>query len=164
VSAGGWWRRERTRAGEGSMFRVSGSLLRGWPPPPHDPRERVPVSRARGWDVRSFLLEDRRFAYFAPRSLWHMQLWHAGAGVSVLTPSRLTRGRYEIVGVGGARSWARGHRDLRWLLQNTHDIEFLSEAMLLALEAHFVHDPVERFLADAMNDGAALAARGAKSS
>lgn len=46
------------------------------------------------WEVRLFT--DVRFGYFVKRGLWHVQLWHPRARVSVLTPSRLTLGAYEL--------------------------------------------------------------------
>lgn len=72
-----------------------------YPAPPHDPRERIVVTSLDGWEVRNFGPHDRRRAYFAVRGLGHLQLWHAASGVSVLTPSRLTAGRYEASAAHG---------------------------------------------------------------
>ena len=66
------------------------------PPPPHDPRERERVAVTGAWEVRQFPADDPKLAYFAPRGFLHVQLWHPGEGVSVLTPSKLTGGLYAI--------------------------------------------------------------------
>lgn len=66
-------------------------------PAPHDSRERVVVDRWRGWAVLQFPEDDRRRTYFAARGLLHLQLWYPERGVSVLTPSRLTAGLYEVM-------------------------------------------------------------------
>lgn len=66
------------------------------PPRPHDPRDREVVAHAGAWEVRQFDRADRKHAYFAPRGFLHLQLWHPVACVSVLTPSRLTGGNYEL--------------------------------------------------------------------
>ncbi|MCA9690593.1 MAG: hypothetical protein R3A51_09190 [Nannocystaceae bacterium] len=71
------------------------------PPPPHDPRERILQRLLGPWHVRQFPPGDARLAYFTPRGLLHLQLWHPEAGVSVLTPSRLTNGRFEVFPVDG---------------------------------------------------------------
>jgi hypothetical protein len=63
------------------------------PPPPHDPTERELALTLDGWEARLF--GERMFQYFVTRGLWHLQLWHPAARVSVLTPSRLTHGFYE---------------------------------------------------------------------
>lgn len=53
------------------------------PPPPHDPAERVLITRIDGWHVRDFSLVDVRSAYFALRGFAHLQLWHPDARVSL---------------------------------------------------------------------------------
>jgi hypothetical protein len=78
------------------------------PPPPHDPRERVCVAGWNGWEVRSFAANDRRRGYLASHGMGHVQLWHPGAGVSVLTPSRLTGDQIEIYPIAG---WKRAATD-----------------------------------------------------
>ena len=81
-----------------------------FPPPPHDPREREHVLTLRGWEVRLF--DDERFAYFVPRGLWHVQLWQPERGISVLTPSRLTRSAYELFPVAEWKRRVHGYREL----------------------------------------------------
>jgi len=63
-------------------------------PPLHAPFDRELLARVGPWEVRRHA--DDRFGYFATRSLLHLQLWHPACRVSVLTPSRLTGGRFEI--------------------------------------------------------------------
>jgi hypothetical protein len=66
------------------------------PPPPHDPGERVVVAHAGPWELRQFADGDPKLAYLAPRGFLHAQLWHPGHATSILTPSRLTAGHFEI--------------------------------------------------------------------
>jgi len=66
------------------------------PPAPHDPRERELVAHAGAWEVRQFARTGTKHEYFAPRGFLHLQLWEPTAGVSILTPSRLTGGNYEL--------------------------------------------------------------------
>src|SRR5262249_22205997 len=89
-----------------------------WPPPPHDPRERELVfliggPRA-GWELRAFSGPqlDLLFSY----CFGHVQLWHAAAGISILTPSRMTCGRYEAFPVEGRPRQADDYDELSALL------------------------------------------------
>ena len=95
------------------------------------------------WQVRSFPLTDPRFAFLAPRGWWHLQLWHPDAGISVLTPSGLTRNDYEIFPILGWKRRAGRHEDLRGLLLAFHGIAPPSAGMLEGLQALFVRAPVE---------------------
>jgi hypothetical protein len=131
-------------AGRDRLFGLTTPLPRAWPPPPHDPRERVVLCRAGDWQVRAFLATDPRFAYLAPRGLWHLQLWHPRAAVSVLTPSGLTLDRYEVYPVAGWKRAVPCLGDVRALLEVFHGIQPPSAGTLAALEAQFVHDPVAR--------------------
>jgi hypothetical protein len=65
-------------------------------PAPHDPDERVVIAYATDWEVRQFARDDTRFEYFARRGFLHLQLWHPALGISILTPSRLTRGAFDV--------------------------------------------------------------------
>lgn len=78
-------------------------VQRSWPPSPHDPRERVAIGVAGEWSVRQFTAHDPKLAYFTGRGFLHLQLWHAVHRVSILTPSRLTAGRFEAWAAGGDR-------------------------------------------------------------
>lgn len=72
--------------------------------PLHAPDEReVIATLTDGWEVRQFRTHDRRLSYFAKRGFAHVQLWHAGQRVSIVTPSRLTAGMFD--------AWQNG---LRW--------------------------------------------------
>lgn len=72
-----------------------------WPPSPHDPRERVRLFEVGGWEVRDFPEADPKRRFFARKGLLHLQLWHPQAWFSVLTPSLLTRGEFELFPVSG---------------------------------------------------------------
>src|SRR5687768_1858005 len=66
------------------------------PHPLHDPADRVAVGAIGAWQLRQFAESDRRLAYFARRGFAHVQLWHPIEGISIVTPSRLTRGNFEL--------------------------------------------------------------------
>jgi hypothetical protein len=107
---------------------------RGWPPPPHDPRERVSLCHMDGWEVLAFRVGGVKHNYFAPRGMLHLQLWHAHSGVSVLTPSRLTLQRYEAYPIA---DWKFAHaslRSVRGLVRSTHGVELPVDAAIRALE------------------------------
>ncbi|MGH7338703.1 MAG: hypothetical protein ACREI7_14065, partial [Myxococcota bacterium] len=66
------------------------------PPRPHDPGERVVIACAGAWELRQFADDDPKLAYFGPRGFLHVQLWNPARSASILTPSRLTAGQFEI--------------------------------------------------------------------
>lgn len=68
----------------------------GLPPAPHDPRDRGLITEHRGWAVRAFAWNSPHHAWLAREGMLHIQLWSPEARVSVLTPSRLTGGAYEV--------------------------------------------------------------------
>jgi hypothetical protein len=111
------------------------------PPPPHDPAERVLITRLDGWQVRDFGYDDVRLAYFATRGFSHFQLWHPAQRVSVLTPSRLTDGRYEVFPVAGWKRRAPSWSALAALLRAHHHVEPPGEASLRVLERWFQRIP-----------------------
>lgn len=77
--------------------------------PLHDPDERVVVADLGDWEVRQFAVTDRRATYFADKGFGHVQLWNAAVVASIITPSRLTAGHFEMWLDGerfAARSWA----------------------------------------------------------
>jgi hypothetical protein len=64
--------------------------------PLHDPTERELVAFAGDWELRQFSESDRRFAYFVTKGFAHVQLWHRASGTSIITPSRMTGGNFEL--------------------------------------------------------------------
>jgi hypothetical protein len=110
------------------------------PPPPHDPSERELAQVLGDWEVRIF--GDGKFRYFVERGLWHVQLWHPGARVSVLTPSRLTRDAYEVYPSRGWKARAATHAEVARLVSEEHGVSFVDEAALAAIERIFVHAPI----------------------
>jgi len=80
------------------------------PPPPHDPGERIRVAWAGNWEVRQFAPDDPKLEYFRSRGFLHLQLWHPGEWISILTRSRLTAGHFEMWRPGPVRgpatSWS----------------------------------------------------------
>jgi hypothetical protein len=134
-----------------------------WPPPPHDPRERVEIARLGEWEVRSFRSDGVKHRYFAPRGMLHLQLWHPAAGISLLTPSRLTLQRYEVYPIG---EWKFAHaslRSIRGIVRSTHGIELPVAAAIRALERwhvmpHVIH-PQARIPTKVTAANAALSSR-----
>lgn len=70
------------------------------PPRPHDPAERELVAQVGPWQVRRLAHGSAKLEYCARRGFLHLQLWHPQAGVSVLTPSRLTGDQYDVAAAG----------------------------------------------------------------
>lgn len=110
------------------------------PPPPHDPRERDLAFVLRDWEIRLFT--GRKFQYFVERGFWHLQLWHPGTNVSILTPSRLTCGHYEVFPVAGWKARSPDIARLRRFVEQNHRVTFLEDAELMQLERRLVHDIV----------------------
>lgn len=71
-------------------------------PPLHAPMDRELVARIGPWQLRRHRDCDERFSYLASRAFLHLQLWRPDRGISVLTPSSLTGGQFEI-----AVGWSR---------------------------------------------------------
>jgi hypothetical protein len=116
-----------------------------WPPPPHDPRERELALMTDGWEVRLFT--GRKFQYFVTRGLWHLQLWHPTARVSVLTPSRLTRGLYEAFPIARWKASAPDYEKLVTLLAGLNHALLPDRGLVLTLERRLVDDVVESAVA-----------------
>lgn len=109
-----------------------------WPPAPHDPRERRTILWLGAWEVR--LHDDRKFQYFIARGLWHLQLWHPERGISVLTPSRLTNGLYEVFPVDGWKARVGGYEALAGMLRRVHRVTPPEAASFAKIERALVHD------------------------
>lgn len=112
-----------------------------WPPPPHDPAERVAVDRVGEWEVRVSDPKGPFHTYFARRGMLHVQLWHPEAEVSVLTRSKITANRFEVFPY---QSWKRPCFDLaevRAAVRREHGLSLPSAARLEAIERWFVRVP-----------------------
>jgi hypothetical protein len=103
------------------------------PPPPHDPSERVLITRVDGWEVRDFAREDLRRAYLAASGFAHLQLWHPRARVSVLTPSRLTHDRFEAFPIAGWKRATRDYAELAAFIEGAHGVRLLSSTIVEAV-------------------------------
>ncbi|WP_437500095.1 hypothetical protein [Sorangium sp. So ce1099] len=112
----------------------------GWPPSPHDPREREVALVVAGWEVRLF--GGRKFEYFVTRGFWHLQLWHPEARVSVLTPSRLTRGLYEAYPIANWKAQAPDYEKLAALLGGLFAAKLPEASAVLRLERALVAEVV----------------------
>ena len=72
--------------------------------PQHDPTTRELIAIVGMWQVRQFIATDPRMLYGKTHGLSHVQLWQPSAMASVLTPSRLTGGKFEFF--DGSRRFA----------------------------------------------------------
>jgi hypothetical protein len=111
------------------------------PPPPHDPEERTLLTRCDGWEVRVFGETDFRHAYFARKSMLHLQLWHPERRVSVLTPSRLTADRWELYSEQTHKLRLRKRAMLVRVLAEQHGLRLPNPSTLAGLEFWFVEVP-----------------------
>ena len=116
-------------------------MIDAWPPAPHDPRERELAMLADGWEVRVF--GGRKFQYFVGRGFLHVQLWHPEERISILTPSRLTCGFYEVFPVLDWKARAADHDRLAQIFSTLRTKARLPpRARLLTVERAFVDDIV----------------------
>lgn len=113
------------------------------PPAPHHIGDRKIVAELDGWMVRAFPTGDRKFDYLRARGFLHLQLWHPDARVSVLTPSDLTDGLFEIFPVAGwkARTSAAS---VRALVAREHRVELLSLTRIAAITEWYVRGAERR--------------------
>ena len=109
-----------------------------WPPRPHDPRDRIAVAGVDAWEVRVFPPGSRHHRYFAGREMLHLQLWDARRGISVLTPSRITAGRYEVFPVHDWKLAVADFQELRELVAKELGIRLPGTRRQRALEEWFV--------------------------
>lgn len=116
----------------------------GYPPPPHDPRERALVTRLGGWEVRAFPRHGSTHRYFATRDLLHLQLWHPEACVSLLTPSRLTAHAYELFPIDGWKRAVGSAEAARRLARYELGVELPSPLRLAALIEWYVRSEERR--------------------
>jgi hypothetical protein len=79
-------------------------------PPPHDCDERLMMYWLGEWDVYAFDPMSEMHWYMTRREMFHLQLWHPQAQVSVLTSSALTAGQFELFPFQGwkarTQSWS----------------------------------------------------------
>jgi hypothetical protein len=119
------------------FFGVIQAGQRDWPPPPHDPRERVLVTTISSWQVRVYA--EARARTLAPKGLWQVQLWEPDAQLSVLTASRATGCAYEVLCMrDGWKVRVVTRSDLLKLLHREHSGPFVSEPALARLERWLV--------------------------
>ena len=66
------------------------------PPAPHDPSARACLSDVGDWSLWSTPRNIPNYTQIVRSGQLHMQLWHAGANISILTPSSSTNHHYEL--------------------------------------------------------------------
>lgn len=94
-----------------------------------------------GWEVRLF--GGRKFQYFVTRGFWHVQLWHPEARISVLTPSRLTCGFFEVYPVDDWKAQAHDYEGLAALVAGLGGPSIPSWPRLHTILRAFVADLVD---------------------
>lgn len=77
--------------------------------------DRIVIAKLGEWEVRRHDEGERPHSYFARRGFLHLQLWQPALGISILTPSGLTNGRFEIWRDGLRISQADWHGVVRCL-------------------------------------------------
>ena len=117
-----------------------------WPPPPHDPRERICLGLMDEWEVRIFARSDCKFQYLARKKMLHVQLWHPVVWVSVLTPSQLTAGRFELFPFKGWKCSPPCLHLLNRILHEELGAPRIDERLLGIIEHNFIHAEVTRML------------------
>lgn len=127
----------------------SGPELEIWPEAPHDPRERFVEAELRGWELRLYQVGEPKERALAVRGLLHAQLWHPGLRVSLLTPSHLTYGQYEVCRARNERWRSWHYRPLRAMFRH-FEIDAPSEHELAMVERWFVQRRVRELLRSAM--------------
>jgi hypothetical protein len=99
---------------------------------------RVLLQEVAGWEVRDFAETARWRRYPVGYQMTHLQLWHPAAGLSVLTPSALTAGRFEIFPLDGFRVRVVGYGLLYKLLSERAGLSPPGPARFAALYLWFV--------------------------
>ena len=69
-------------------------------PAEHWPDRRALVYTHEGWECRSHARNDVNYSEMAARGQLHLQLWLPHARISILTPSLLTDGEFEVCLLG----------------------------------------------------------------
>jgi len=99
------------------------------PPAPHNPHERVCLREFGPWQLLIFARNTSKHAYFAPRGMLHLQLWAPAAGLSILTPSKLTGDMLELW-EGGERHRFKCYRSLLEYISEKHALRIPHPHML----------------------------------
>jgi len=107
------------------------------PPPPHDPRERERLATFGEWELRDFPVDDVKHAYFAANGFAHVQLWHPRKRISLLTPSKITSGLYEVFPIAGWKLRASSFGSLDAQLRAEHGVRLPSARILKAIDRWF---------------------------
>ena len=108
------------------------------PPPPHNPRDRIVIEHVGTWEVRCFTPGSDFDRYFKAKGFDHLQLWHPPSGVSLLTPSKLTRNEFEIFPFAGWKYSAKNYPALRKTVREVLHLSLPDPYLIDTLIAVFV--------------------------
>jgi hypothetical protein len=76
----------------------------------HAVDDRVVIACCDDWEVRQHRLDDPATAELVTGGYLHLQLWCPASGISILTPSRLTAGLFDVRLPDGGRIRAHLYR------------------------------------------------------
>jgi hypothetical protein len=120
----------------------------------HAIADRVVVARCEDWEVRQHPIDDPASADLVAGGYLHLQLWCPATGISILTPSRLTAGLFDVRLADGGRVRAHLYRRAQDAVRPR---AAPSEAAIAALERWHVlrHEPLALHGAPLPHRGAA---------
>lgn len=72
----------------------------------HQPQDRAWIYDAGDWEIRSHAVNDVAHTWLRRRGALHLQVWHRQAQISIISPSPLTAGMWEVFD-GSQRARAR---------------------------------------------------------
>ena len=93
-----------------------------------------------------FARYDPRFEYFVRKKMMHLQLWHPLIWVSVLTPSKLTLGRFEIFPIEGWKCNSPCLDFVNKTLREKLGAPIIDRSMLRIFQRHLIHEESIRIL------------------
>ncbi len=107
----------------------------------HDPSARQLLGQTGPWEIRGLTEGDPGFEDAAARGWLHLQLWYPLRGLSVLTPSLLTRVRFQSADTAGAVHEWDSVEDLAWDLPRVLDAPLPNLCLVRSLNRWMVDRP-----------------------
>jgi len=107
----------------------------------HDPHQRVMVGYAGDWEVRDFPRHHDAGHEANRQGMAHVQLWLPSHGVSLLTPSLLTRDRWEAYPIADWKLATPYFGIMAQLLRTEHGVELPSGAEMRRIARWLVARP-----------------------
>ncbi len=89
----------------------------------HTDRDRTLVYWLGEWDVRMSDPRSDLHRLFAVNGMFHLQLWHAESNTSILTPSTLTEGHFEVNALFGSEFRTQSYPEMCSVLHAAKNLE-----------------------------------------